>query len=140
MFPIRYASHSIGVAEFDATRPINRVESSPRTAQTSQVAARTTHHMDQDQEHLRLLSIFHYVLGGLAGLFACLPILHVVAGIAMVSGMFPARPDQQQPPAILGWFFIGGGIFAIVAGWAFAGGMLLAGRWLAQRNATPFAW
>jgi hypothetical protein len=26
--------------------------------------------MTRDEEHLRLLSIFHYVVGGLAGLFA----------------------------------------------------------------------
>ncbi len=37
--------------------------------------------MDQDLEHLRLLSIFHYVVGGIAGLFACFPCIHLVLGI-----------------------------------------------------------
>ena len=42
--------------------------------------------MNQDLEHLRLLSIFHYVVAGLAALFALIPVFHLVFGIAMVSG------------------------------------------------------
>ncbi len=30
---------------------------------------------DPDLEHLRLLSIFHYVVGGILALFSCFPIL-----------------------------------------------------------------
>jgi hypothetical protein len=40
--------------------------------------------MTQDEDHLKLLSIFHYVVGGLAGLFALLPIFHLVIGLVMV--------------------------------------------------------
>lgn len=32
----------------------------------------------KDLEHLRLLSIFHYVVGGLIALFACFPIIHLM--------------------------------------------------------------
>ena len=39
-----------------------------------------------DVEHLRLLSVFHYVVGGLAALFALLPSVHLIMGIAMVTG------------------------------------------------------
>jgi uncharacterized membrane protein YuzA (DUF378 family) len=31
--------------------------------------------MNQDAEHLRLLSIFHYIVGGLAALFSFFPLL-----------------------------------------------------------------
>ena len=33
--------------------------------------------MNQDEEHLRLLSIFHYVCAGLSAFFACIPLIHV---------------------------------------------------------------
>ena len=35
---------------------------------------------EQDLEHLRLLSIFHYVAGGLLAVMSCRPIVHVVVG------------------------------------------------------------
>jgi hypothetical protein len=36
-----------------------------------------------DLQHLRLLSIFHFVVGGIVGLVACLPLIHLAVGIAM---------------------------------------------------------
>ena len=36
--------------------------------------------MNQDSEHLKLLSIFHYVVGGMAALFACIPFIHFFMG------------------------------------------------------------
>jgi len=38
--------------------------------------------MNRDEEHLKLLSIFHYVVGGIAAFFAFFPIIHLVIGIA----------------------------------------------------------
>lgn len=40
--------------------------------------------MNQDVEHLRLLSIFHYVMAGLTALFACFPVLHLAVGLFML--------------------------------------------------------
>jgi hypothetical protein len=40
--------------------------------------------MKQDEEHLRLLSIFHYVVAGLAALFALFPIFHLILGLFMI--------------------------------------------------------
>ena len=34
--------------------------------------------MNQDEEHLKLLSTFHYILAGMAGLFALFPIFHLI--------------------------------------------------------------
>lgn len=87
----------------------------------------------QDAEHLRLLSIFHYVVAGLAALFACLPVLHFVIGLAMVSGWGDV-PHDDPGAEIVGWFFI---LFAgafILAGWVFAVCLALAGRYLSQRR------
>ena len=42
--------------------------------------------MDQDLEHIRLLSVFHYVVGGIAALFSCFPFIHLAVGIALLNG------------------------------------------------------
>jgi len=47
--------------------------------------------MNQDEEHPRLLAIFHYVCAGMVALFACFPIIHLVLGITL----FGIRP---RPP------------------------------------------
>ncbi len=43
----------------------------------------------QDAEHLRLLSIFYYIWGALLALIGLLPIIHIIFGLAFVSGAFP---------------------------------------------------
>jgi hypothetical protein len=88
-----------------------------------------------DEQHLRLLSIFHYVVGGLTGLVACFPLIHVAIGLAMVYApqSMSSRPGDE-PPAAIGWFFtcIGGGMF--VAGISMAACIVLAGRFITQRR------
>lgn len=89
--------------------------------------------MNQDQEHLRLLSIFHYIVGGIAALFSFLPVIHLVLGI-----LFLVAPHRMggspPPPQFLGWIFImmGGGFMLI--GWAFAVCLILAGRYLVRQK------
>ena len=92
--------------------------------------------MDQDLEHLRLLSIFHYVVGGLMAFFACIPIIHVVIGVLMLAGAF--GPGHGGPPPAVGILFvvIGGGI--VLAGWTLAGLVIFAGRCLAQHRKHTF--
>lgn len=90
--------------------------------------------MNQDEEHLRLLSIFHYVVGGMTALFACIPFIHLALGIALVSGAFPVQPGRQGPPPFLGWLFIGIASVFILAGWALAISIFTAGRLLARRS------
>ena len=51
--------------------------------------------MNQDAEHLKLLSIFHYIVGGITALFSCLFIMHIAMGIAMLTGAFDAK---EAPP------------------------------------------
>jgi hypothetical protein len=73
----------------------------------------------EDEQYLKLLSIFHYVVGGIAGLFACFPIIHFVVGLGMLISSF-TQSSQNGPPALIGLFFtlFAGGF--IVLGWAFA--------------------
>ena len=92
--------------------------------------------MDQDQEHLRLLSIFQYIVGGITGFFACFPLIHVAMGVALLNGVFPLpkAPNQPEFPPEAGWIFIIGGGFFILAGWSMAIAMIVAGRSIARRR------
>ena len=86
-----------------------------------------------DAEHLRLLSIFHYIAGGLLALGGCIPIIHVVLGVLIVTGKFGPRPD----PA--GYFFIAIGTMFILFCWSLAVCLILSGRFLTQRRNYVFS-
>ncbi len=93
--------------------------------------------MNQDSEHLKILSIFHYVVAGIAALFACIPFFHFFMGLAMVAGWFPDS-DGDRVMGMLGLFFmVFAGLF-ILAGWTFAAALFIAGRKLAGRRSYTF--
>ena len=91
--------------------------------------------MNQDEHYLNLLGIFHYVVGGMTAFFACFPIIHLVIGIALISGMFDGG---DPPPAFFGWLFVIAASVFILLGWALAVIMILAGRRLRQRRSHTF--
>jgi len=97
--------------------------------------------MNQDAEHLRLVSIFHYVVAGVAGFCSFFPLLYTVLGFVFVvlSHRPPTNPTQEVPPAALGWAFVGLGIFLFLLGVAFALVLALAGRSLSRRKRYWFA-
>jgi hypothetical protein len=92
----------------------------------------------QDLDHLRLLSIFYYVLGGLHGLCACFPLFHLTVGVLLVSGAFPAPKQGEAIPEAFGWFFILFASAAILLGWTFAICLIVAGRMLQQQRGYLF--
>lgn len=95
--------------------------------------------MDRDEEHLKLLSIFHYVAGGMAGLFACFPIIHLIIGIMMLTGGFEeASGDEEFPVLLFGLMFTLIPGFIILCGWALAICLIVAGRKLAKRTNYMF--
>jgi hypothetical protein len=92
---------------------------------------------DQDSEHLRLLSIFHYVAGGIQALFACIPIIHVVMGIVMMANpnLFNnGRPSPNSPPAWIGLMFVVIGGTIILLGWTMAVLSFLTARSIGNRR------
>lgn len=95
--------------------------------------------MNRDEEHQGLLSIFHYVAGGICALFACFPDIHLLIGLAMVfSPQSMSSNKGTPPPAFLGWVFIGAAAIVILLGWVFAGLTVYAGRCIASRRRRTF--
>jgi hypothetical protein len=94
----------------------------------------------KDQENIRLLSIFHYVVGGLYALLSCIALIYVVLGIVFLVTAGQARPThgEQTPPAALGWIFIAFGTIGFLIGEAFAICVIMAGRKLASLTNHTF--
>lgn len=89
--------------------------------------------MEEDIEYLRLLSIFHYVVGGLAALFACFPIIYIAVGVLALYVPGSMDAEGEALPALFGWIFIVFGGALILVGWAFAVFSIVAGRYLARQ-------
>lgn len=92
----------------------------------------------QNNDHLRLLSIFHYVVAGLAAVFALIFVFHIVMGIAMLNGTLPmssnGQPSSAQEQQFAGWLFIIMGSGVVSLGLVMAGFIAYAGRCLKQRR------
>jgi hypothetical protein len=70
--------------------------------------------MAQDEEHLRLLSIFHYVVGGIAALFSFFPAIYLVLGLVFILAPQQMGSTQNAPPEFVGWIFVAMGSVAIL--------------------------
>jgi hypothetical protein len=96
--------------------------------------------VNQDAEHLQLLAIFHYVVGGLAALFSFFPLFYsVIGGVVLYAAEHPGPNNQEPPPAFLGWIFIVLGAVFFLAGVTMAICILIAGRCLSRRKSYSFA-
>ena len=97
--------------------------------------------MSQDAEHLRLLSIFHYVVGGLAALFSLFPLLYTTVGaiFIFVARHATPKPGEELPPEFIGWIFAVIGSLLFLLGIAIAICILIAGRSLAKHTRYWFA-
>lgn len=97
--------------------------------------------MNQDSEQLRLLSVFHYVVGGLAVLFSFFPLLYTAMGSFFIFAARHAtsKPGQEPPPEFIGWILIGIGSFLFLIGLAMSICIVLVGRSLAKRQRYNFA-
>jgi hypothetical protein len=90
--------------------------------------------MNQDQEHLELLSIFHYIVGGIAALFSFFPIVYLILGTLFIVAPGRIQGSGSPPPAFLGWIFIILGGSIMLVGLAFAVCVILTGRYITKRR------
>jgi len=93
----------------------------------------------EDEEHLKLLAIFHYVVGGIVGMFALFPIFHLILGLVLIlaPGTFQGQ-GGPPPPAVVGWIMVVFPAMFIAIGGALAGCVIAAGRCLARRRRYLF--
>lgn len=96
---------------------------------------------DQDVEHIRMLSICYYINAGLTALFACVPIIHLFMGAAMLSGNFggssvPAH--EREMMQVMGGMFVGISSVVILVGWLIAVLNFLVARKIVLRESRMF--
>ena len=100
-------------------------------------SARPPMTVDQDLEHLRLLSLFHYVAAGLVGLFTCIPLAQLVVAMTMVASL--AQPSSDAwPGALVGAFLVTFTGIWVLLGTGLAVCLLLAGRYLRDHTHRTF--
>ncbi len=96
--------------------------------------------MTEDIEHLRLLAIFHYIVGSLALLLACFPLIHVTIGSIFIYAAGQAHSASgDAPPEIVGWILVFFGLAFFILGIAFGVALLWSGRCLARRKNYSFS-
>ncbi len=100
--------------------------------------------MQRDLDHLKLLSLFHYILGGLLAAAGTIGgVLYVLLGVLALAAP-PPPPGPSSPPAttyaasVLGWTFVGLGAFFLLLGCALAAGLVVAGRCLARHRGWTY--
>ena len=101
--------------------------------------------VSKDLEHLKLLSIFHYVLAGFLALAGCFPFIHLSVGV-----FFLVAPDsafdspngggegEEATRMLIGGLFTGIAAMLILAFWALAAAVAMAGKKLAQHRGWTF--
>jgi hypothetical protein len=94
--------------------------------------------MNNDIEHLRLLTIGHYIAAGITALFACFPLIHLSIGLVFLLNP-PQTPEGEAfPSQMFGMLFalLGGAL--VIVGWTFAGLIFAAGRSIKARKRRTF--
>lgn len=93
--------------------------------------------MKEDIDQIKILSIFHYIVAGFAGLFACFPIFHLMIGISMLTGGFfseGAPTNMPFPFSLFGLMFTLIPAAIILFGWVFAISLAIAGFFLIKHQ------
>lgn len=93
--------------------------------------------MNNDEEHLRLLSMFHYIVAAITGLFSLFPVIHLVMGLAIILGKFP-QSQGEPAPMFVGWLFLVLGAAFVTAGLSLAVCLAFAGKYLKLRQRHTF--
>ncbi|MBY0546263.1 MAG: hypothetical protein K2W95_03175 [Candidatus Obscuribacterales bacterium] len=91
-----------------------------------------------EEEHVRLLAIFHYVLGGFTLLGSCIFLFHILMGIAMAMTPELKGSSAEIGAQFMGYLFAGLGTALLLGGWVYGGLTLYAGRCLQLRKHRTF--
>lgn len=97
----------------------------------------------RDEQHLRMLVVFYYILAGLSLLFGCLGLVYIGGGTVLAflpQDAFASDPDAPPVGVIhaVGWVVVAIGALAAVIQLAGSLLMVLAGRFIAARRHRMF--
>jgi len=96
--------------------------------------------MNEDLQHLKLLSLFHYIVGGFSALFSCMFLIHVAIGLGFVlSPETMANAQGGPPPAFVGYLFLGMGTIGFFLGQSLSFCIIYSGRLLKKRQRHLFS-
>jgi len=94
----------------------------------------------RDREHLKLLTWFHYIVGGWTAAISCVFLLHLGMGLAMLfnpNAFFGA--GASAPPPAMAYLFIIIGSIAVFGGWLFGFLTIYSGRCIKARKRRIFS-
>ncbi len=94
--------------------------------------------MSQDEEQLRLLSIFHYIWGGLTALFTLFPLFYLGFGLMIINSPQIFAGSKGAPPAAFGMVMVIIGAVGTIIALILAGCIIATGRFLADRRNYTF--
>jgi len=100
--------------------------------------------MTEDESHLNGLAIGHYVVGGIMAFFACFPLIHTFAGLALILGVGDLHQEMNSgpggsPPVWFGWLFFLMGFGFFLGGQALAISVIFSGRFLKKQRRYWFS-
>lgn len=90
----------------------------------------------QDEEHLRLLTLFHSIVGGLTAAFASFGLFHFFIGLTLIShpsAFGPPTASSPPMPREMGYLFAVMGGLVVLLGWTLGALTIYAGRCLKAR-------
>ncbi len=95
-----------------------------------------------DEQHLKLLSLFYYIMAGLSALGVCAGGIYVFMGWFMAEGMRrDTTPDPNAPsPEFFLWLFSGLGVGVILVSLLLGLLYFLDARWISQRRHRTFTY
>ena len=119
--------------------PQDRAESQPPFIPVMDRPTSAVVRLAIEAEHLRLLAIFHYVLGGFTLLSSCIFLIHVFMGLVMITAPEIASSSAKEAGAhFVGYIFTGLGTLLLLAGWLYGALTLYAGRCLQLKKHRTF--
>lgn len=94
---------------------------------------------EQNLSHLRLLGIFHYIVGSISMLMSLMPIIHLVIGIIFIVSPETMTEQGENPPKFIGYLFAGLGAVFFLLGVSFSVCVIISGKYLRSQKRYLFS-
>jgi hypothetical protein len=93
---------------------------------------------DADAEHLRLLSIFHWILAGVVGVVALVPCFYALFGMVLLGTGASQRSTDAAPAVFVGGCFVAIGLLGGLMLAVLSGLLATTGKFIAERRRYTF--